>query len=73
MEWDPNLAGPYGRLLRPAWIKLAKPSTPTMAIDELIGEEEQNIKQKEEQKKKTWSGYLIQLDNMVASYDPHGS
>ena len=43
---------------------------PTRAIDAFIGEEEQN---ENRSKKKTWSGYLIQLDNMVASYDPHGS
>ena len=33
-----------------------KPSTPTQAIDALIGEEEQNGKQKEEQKKKQGAG-----------------
>ena len=33
----------------------AKPSTPTQAIDARMGEEEKNIKQKEEQKKETGS------------------
>ena len=39
----------------------AKPSTPTLAIDERMGEEEKNGKQKEEQKKETGSGPPTQL------------
>ena len=44
----------------------AKPSTPTLAVDALIGEEEQNAKQEEEQKKQG-------VGSSYASYDPHGS
>ena len=36
--------------------KKAKPSTPTLVIDALIGEKEQSGKQKEEQKKQTGCG-----------------
>ena len=46
-----------------------KPYTPAQAIDALIGNEEQNRKQKEEQKKETGSGpptqpyiYIIIID-----------
>ena len=38
-----------------------KPSNPTLAIDALIGEEEQKRKQKEEQNKETGSGFPTQL------------
>ena len=38
-----------------------KPSTPTQAIDAHMGEEEQNRKQKEKQKKETGSGPPTQL------------
>ena len=39
----------------------AKPSTPTLAMGALIGEEEQNEKQKKEHKKETRSASSTQL------------
>ena len=51
----------------------ATPSTPTQPLDACMGEEEKNGKQKEEQKKQEARPQPSYLDNLVASYDPHGS
>ena len=48
-----KLPGPFGRLLRPAWVMRAKPSTSTQAIDARMGEEEKYKNQKEEKMKET--------------------
>ena len=45
-----------------------KPPTPTRAIDALIGEEEQNGKEKQEN-----GPNLATMDNLVVSYVPHQS
>ena len=51
-----------------------KPSTPTQAIDALIGDEEQNGKQKKEKKRnRERVPNPATPDHMVDSYDPHGS
>ena len=49
---------------------------PTREIDELIGNEEQNERQKKErtkERKREWVPNSVALDNLVTSYDPHGS
>ena len=51
-----------------------KPTTPSRAIYALIGDEEQNGKQKKNKNKETGSGSQPSyLNHLVASYDPHGS
>ena len=56
-------------------VKRAKPPTPTLAINVLIGEEEHNRKQKEGQKERNREQVPnpATLGHLIASHNPQGS
>ena len=53
--------------------QMLKPSYPTREINTLIEDEGPKGKKKNEQKDREWGSNPVTLDNLVASYDPHGS
>ena len=50
-----------------------KHSTPSLAIDALIGDEEQNRRREQKERNRERVPIQVTLDHLVASYDTQGS